>query len=62
VIPVSDVIRIRTGNHFLPGIVKKKKKILVSISDQVLSIKFSGERGQKAERMTGGRSDMLSAV
>ncbi|CAJ1874268.1 unnamed protein product [Sphenostylis stenocarpa] len=33
VIPVSDVIRIRTG-----------------------------ERGEQAERMTGGRSDMLSAV
>jgi len=60
VIPVSDVIRIRTGNHFLPGVVKKK--ILVSISDQVLSIKFSGERGERAERMTGGRNDMLSAL
>lgn len=60
-IPVSDVIRIRTGNHFLPGIVKKKK-IAVSISNQVLSIKFPGERGLQAERMTGGRSDMLSAV
>ncbi|BAT86223.1 hypothetical protein VIGAN_04385300 [Vigna angularis var. angularis] len=59
-IPVSDVIRIRTGNDFLPGIAKKK--IVVSISNQVLSIKFSGERGEKAERMTGGRSDMLSAV
>jgi len=28
----------------------------------MLSIKFSGERGEQAERMTGGRSDMLSAV
>ncbi|RDX82066.1 Nitrogen regulatory protein P-II-like protein [Mucuna pruriens] len=38
VIPVSDVIRIRTGNHF--------------------EYEFSGERGQQAEKMSGGRTDI----
>ena len=56
---MSDVIRVRTGKNFKSHILfKRKTQILACLKTCVHVDKtFSGERGEKAEKMTG---DMLS--
>lgn len=79
VVPVSDVIRVRTGKllhvpifsyclfvckrRFLnESFVFRNVCTLILNLEPLSALHFSGERGERAERMAGGRADMSSLV